>query len=90
MTTELKEKVHSLLGVRCTFPESALFEVGQDFTARCMLENFQGKKPPAYKDTVEDIIIRRKNLTTASYEGNGIAKLKVKRTRCLCSCVITP
>jgi hypothetical protein len=78
MTEEFKDKVHSLLGVRCVFPERAICTVGEEFTARCMLENLPGRKPPSYKDTIEDIIIRLKAISlTPSTEANGTSNLKV-------------
>jgi hypothetical protein len=79
MSGELKEKVHSLLGVRCTFPERAICNVNEDFTARCMLENLPGRKPPPYKDTIEDIIVRLKAISISPNDTSGVSKLKVGR-----------
>lgn len=76
MSSELRAKLQGLLGVRCVFPNNS-GATDSDFTVRCMLENSSGGKALLYKDSIEDVIVRLKSLTSIENDEDRAIRIKV-------------
>lgn len=77
MSSELRAKLQGLLGVRCVFPNNS-GATDSDFTVRCMLENSSGGKALLYKDSIEDVIVRLKSLTSIETDEDRAIRIKVR------------